>query len=100
MEQVVLNLLLNAKDAVRQEESPRIWLRAFTDKKAKMLIEVEDNGAGILKDNLERIFIPFFTTKSTGSGIGLSLVRQIMRLHSGKVAADSEPGRTIFRLWL
>ncbi len=100
MEQVILNLLLNAKDAVRMEESPRIWLRAFTDKKAKMLIEVEDNGSGILKDNLERIFIPFFTTKSTGSGIGLSLVRQIMRLHGGKIAADSEPGRTLFKLWL
>ncbi len=100
MEQVILNLLLNAKDAVRQEESKRIWLRAFTDKKAKMLIEVEDNGSGILKDNLEKIFIPFFTTKSTGSGIGLSLVRQIMRLHGGKIAADSEPGKTIFKLWL
>ncbi len=100
MEQVILNLVLNAKDAVRREESPRIWLRAFTEKQAKMLIEVEDNGGGILKDNLERIFIPFFTTKSTGSGIGLSLVRQIMRLHGGQVIADSEPGRTIFKMWL
>ena len=54
-------------------------------------IQVIDNGPGILKDVIDKIFVPFFTTKKEGSGIGLSLSRQIMRMHGGSLTAQSEP---------
>jgi signal transduction histidine kinase len=60
---------------------------------------VADNGSGIIKEALNRIFVPFFTTKKTGSGIGLSLSRQIMQMHNGSLSVESEPGvRTVFKL--
>lgn len=63
------------------------------------MIEVADNGPGILPEVRERIFVPFFTTKPTGSGIGLSLSRQIMRLHGGTLSVRSAPGaETVFAL--
>ena len=65
----------------------------------KVVVEVADNGPGIVEEALAKVFIPFFTTKPDGSGIGLSLCRQIMRLHRGSIAARSEPGvRTVFAL--
>ncbi|MHB8054698.1 MAG: ATP-binding protein [Candidatus Aminicenantales bacterium] len=60
-----------------------IRLRAFLNERGRILIQVRDNGPGIPPENLEKIFVPFFSTKATGSGIGLSLSRQIMRLHRG-----------------
>jgi signal transduction histidine kinase len=63
------------------------------------MIQVEDNGPGIPLEEQERIFIPFFTTKKQGSGIGLSLSRQIMRMHGGSITLTSQPGKgTIFTL--
>jgi two-component system nitrogen regulation sensor histidine kinase NtrY len=62
-------------------------------------IQVIDNGAGIIKEAMSRVFVPFFTTKKTGSGIGLSLSRQIMQMHNGSLSVESEPGvRTVFTL--
>jgi signal transduction histidine kinase len=97
--QVLTNLLLNAIDAISEQPSPKILVRSGFDNQNRLVIQVEDNGKGILKDIQDDIFIPFFTTKRTGSGIGLSLARQIMSLHGGSIQVESEPGiRTQFNL--
>jgi nitrogen fixation/metabolism regulation signal transduction histidine kinase len=88
MEQVLINLVLNAKDAVKEAENPSIELKAFTFND-KVNIEVIDNGCGIEKEHADNIFVPFFTTKKNGSGIGLSLSRQIMILHGGAINIKS-----------
>jgi nitrogen fixation/metabolism regulation signal transduction histidine kinase len=99
IEQVLINLLLNAIQAVEQQAEARIALRAFLDERGRVNVQVSDNGPGILPEVLEKIFIPFFTTKQGGSGIGLSLSRQIMRLHRGALSAHSTPGvETVFTL--
>lgn len=99
LEQVLINLLLNALQALEGRESPAIGLRAFLNDRGRILIQVSDNGPGIPSENIEKIFVPFYSTKSSGSGIGLSLSRQIMRLHRGSIHAVSEPGGpTVFTL--
>ena len=76
----------------------RVELTAYLSR-GKVVVEVFDNGPGIVEEALDQVFIPFFTTKQEGSGIGLSLCRQIMRLHSGSIAVRSEPEvRTVFAL--
>jgi len=90
MEQVLINLLLNAVYAVNGTETPRIALSAKLGREG-LVISVEDNGAGITEEALEKIFIPFFTTRKQGSGIGLSLSRQILRLHHATIHAQSKP---------
>jgi two-component system, NtrC family, nitrogen regulation sensor histidine kinase NtrY len=91
MEQVMINLLLNAIDAVSRSENPAITLSASLSPESKILISVEDNGVGIVEEAMEKIFIPFFTTKKQGSGIGLSLSRQVLHLHNATINAKSEP---------
>jgi len=92
IEQVLINLLLNAFDAVKEKEDPRIVLSALKNETTReYLIEVADNGAGIETELLDKIFIPFFSTKKTGSGVGLSLCRQIMLLHKGNIQVESRP---------
>lgn len=99
IEQVLINLLKNSIHGVENTETPRIVLKAFFNKRGRPTIQVIDNGVGILKDVLDKIFIPFFTTKQSGSGIGLALSRQILRLHGGTITAQSEPDvETIFTL--
>ena len=90
IEQVLINLIKNAIHALENREEPRIQLRAYFNKRGRVTIQVSDNGQGILPDVLDKIFIPFFTTKPKGSGIGLSLSKQIMRLHGGSITAHSE----------
>ena len=69
------------------------------DGRGNTIIQVTDNGPGILKEVQDRIFIPFFTTKQEGSGIGLSRSRQIMRLHKGSLSVQSQPDEeTLFTL--
>ena len=98
VEQVLINLLGNACEAAGGQAGARVELTASMDR-GRVLIEVADNGPGIVEEALDRIFIPFFTTRQEGSGIGLSLCRQIMRLHRGTISARSEPGvRTVFSL--
>jgi len=89
MEQTLINLILNAKDAVKETENSAIELKAFT-LHDKINIEVIDNGCGIEKEHAENIFVPFFTTKKTGSGIGLSLAKQIISLHKGNIQIHSQ----------
>ena len=99
IEQVLLNLLSNAIEAVQENQRPEIELRAEMNDRSVPVIRVGDNGRGIPEDVLPKIFIPFFTTRPAGSGIGLSLSRQIMRLHGGSIRVKSEPGvRTEFSL--
>lgn len=99
LSQVLINLLKNAMQALQGQENGRIHLRAQGGD--PVIIEVIDNGPGIPRDLWEDIFIPFFTTKSAGSGIGLSLSRQIARMHGGDLQITSEPYReTRFTLTL
>ncbi|HKJ45208.1 MAG TPA: HAMP domain-containing sensor histidine kinase [Balneolales bacterium] len=101
LEQVLINLLKNAMEAVRDVEKPEVTLKCWEDFYANLHISVTDNGAGINKDEMNKIFIPFYSTKKDGSGIGLSLSRQIMHLHGGSITAQSEPGKnTTFMLTL
>ncbi len=92
IEQVLINLLRNAVDAVAGRTERKISLTARIGEHGRILVEVSDNGTGISNDVQDRIFVPFFTTKPNGSGIGLSLSRQIMRLHRGTIFVTSEPG--------
>ena len=95
---MLINLLGNACEAAGGQAGARVELTASMDR-GRVVIEVADNGPGIVEEALDRIFIPFFTTRQEGSGIGLSLCRQIMRLHRGTISARSEPGvRTVFSL--
>lgn len=94
LEQALINLVLNAVDAVKDREGGRIELSSRLDEKGRVNIIVEDNGAGIDGDAIDKIFTPFFTTKKEGAGIGLSFTRQIMRLHKGKISVKSEPEKS------
>lgn len=99
IEQVLINLVVNAKEALKDRPDARIVLSGVLSGKQKPLIKVADNGTGIEDDVLENIFIPFFSTKKTGSGIGLSLCKQIMMLHRGNINVHSVPGEgTVFTL--
>jgi nitrogen fixation/metabolism regulation signal transduction histidine kinase len=94
IEQVVINLLKNAIQAFDETtEDRQIEMRAFLNEKSRPVIAIKDNGTGIDPEALEKIFIPFFTTKKTGSGIGLSLSRQIMRQHQGTLTVKSTVGK-------
>lgn len=92
IEQVLINLLNNAIDAVDHSSQPAIEMTALMGPNGNPQIQVKDNGRGIIEEAREKAFIPFFTTKKTGSGIGLSLSRQIMRLHNGSIRVESQSG--------
>ncbi len=99
IEQVLINLCKNSVEAVNGVSRPKIKLKAGTDGLGNPVIKVIDNGKGITEEVAEKIFIPFFTTKQQGSGIGLSLSRQIIRLHKGTVGVTSKPNeKTVFTL--
>jgi nitrogen fixation/metabolism regulation signal transduction histidine kinase len=99
IEQVLINLCKNSVEAVSGVSRPKIKLKAGTDGLGNPVVKVIDNGKGIAEDVAERIFIPFFTTKPEGSGIGLSLSRQIIRMHKGTIGVSSTPKeKTAFKL--
>lgn len=102
IEQVLINLLKNAQEAVENEEIPYIRLTThLSSNKRDFIISITDNGKGILPEVMERIFVPFFTTKTSGSGIGLSICKQIVTLHGGTITASSKPGdKTTFSVVL
>jgi signal transduction histidine kinase len=100
VEQVLLNLLDNAVAAVEQVADARIELNAHHDQQGNVIIRVADNGTGINAEAQTKIFIPFFTTRKHGTGIGLSLSREIMRLHGGSISVSSDPHiSTVFSLY-
>ena len=92
LEQVLINLVKNASEAVVTNGSGRINLQGSTDDKGNPIVRISDNGQGIDAAAQENIFIPFFTTKKDGSGIGLSFSKQVMRLHHGTIEVFSNPG--------
>lgn len=99
LEQVFINLLLNAIGAVKDKTDPEIKVSASVHANGRLSIAFYDNGYGITPDILDKIFMPFFTSRKDGSGIGLSLSRQIMHLHKGSISVQSVPGEgTVFKL--
>jgi two-component system nitrogen regulation sensor histidine kinase NtrY len=92
IEQVLINLLTNALEALHARPAPQLRLVGYEQAPHRVVLEVADNGVGIPATLLEDIYVPFFTTKPTGSGIGLSLSRQIMQLHQGSIQVQSEEG--------
>jgi two-component system, NtrC family, nitrogen regulation sensor histidine kinase NtrY len=90
MEQVLINLIKNAIEALGDQTHPKINLIATRNELENPQITITDNGHGIVREALEQIFVPFYTTKKRGNGIGLSLSRQIMQLHNGTLTVDSE----------
>ena len=92
LEQVLINLLVNAIEAVKEKSEPRIILSAYVANNKKTVVKVSDNGTGMTEEVLDKIFIPFFSTKKHGSGIGLSLCKQIMMLHKGTMQVQSTEG--------
>jgi two-component system nitrogen regulation sensor histidine kinase NtrY len=97
VEQVLINLVKNAGEAAAETIDAHIAISGKLEL-GRVIISVSDNGAGIHEDDLDQIFIPFFTTKREGSGIGLSLSRQIMTAHNGDIAVSSDSSGTSFRL--
>ena len=99
LEPVVMNLVRNALQATQNVEDPHIDLSGRLGRRGNIVIEVADNGPGIPDENLRKIFVPFFTTKEDGSGVGLALARQVMTAHGGFVrVAHNDGGGAIFTL--
>lgn len=88
---VLINIIKNAVESVESRLNPQITIKTF-ERDEQKVIEISDNGSGIEPEALEKIFIPFYTTKKTGSGIGLSLSRQIMQMHGGNLKVSSKVG--------
>jgi nitrogen fixation/metabolism regulation signal transduction histidine kinase len=99
IEQVMINLTQNAIHALEDCEEKLITLQAYINESGKIILKISDTGKGIEEEALDKIFIPFFTTKKKGSGIGLSLSKQIMRRHKGNIQVRSKQGEgTTFKL--
>lgn len=93
LEQVLINLVVNSIDAVKERSNARIVLTAEQTANKKVVLKVADNGSGMPEELLDKIFIPFFSTKKNGSGIGLSLCKQIILLHRGNIQVQSIEGQ-------
>lgn len=100
LSQVFINLLKNAMYAVDNVTNPQIHIRAEKTNDGRTKVVIQDNGVGIPAEVIDQIFIPFFSTKENGSGIGLSLSRQIIKNHGGIIEVTSEPGNTAFTMKL
>jgi two-component system, NtrC family, nitrogen regulation sensor histidine kinase NtrY len=99
IEQVLINILKNAKHAMEEKEFQELVV-TVTSRENETRVAISDNGKGIPSDVMDKIFIPFFTTRKEGSGIGLTLSRQIMHRHGGNVEVTSNPyGTTITLLF-
>ena len=96
LEPVLLNLLRNAWQATRDAQDPVVELRGRLNRRGNTVIEVDDNGHGVPADIATKIFVPFFTTREGGSGVGLALARQVMIAHGGfiRLGQKSGPGTT------
>jgi len=101
LDMVLINLIKNSLEACKGVKGAKVILRAYHTPQLRSVIEIEDNGMGIIPEALDKIFIPFYTTKPTGSGIGLSLSRQIIHMHGGTLTIESEVAKkTVSRITL
>ena len=105
LKQVFLNLIKNASQAIEVKGKIEVSTRWITEHKLKgqkaISVEIEDNGNGIARESLEKIFSPFYTTRKEGSGLGLFLAYQIIAKHGGAVLVESELGKgTVFKVYL
>ncbi len=101
IEQVMINLIKNAVEACEGMVQPKIEIEIRRSENDGHTIEVRDNGCGIVPSAIDEVFVPFYTTKPNGSGIGLSLCRQIISNHGGKISAESSSASgTIFKVVL
>ncbi len=98
LSQVLINLIKNSLEALKNNKNGEIVLKGEINKNHRAQISVIDNGPGIPEELQDKIFVPFFTTKELGSGIGLSLSRQIMQLHGGSITVKSNQSGTVFTL--
>jgi nitrogen fixation/metabolism regulation signal transduction histidine kinase len=99
-DQVLINLLRNAADAaMNYSAAPEVFVRARASRIGRVVIDIDDNGAGVPADQRNEVFLPFYTTKADGTGVGLSVVRQIMLAHGGSVSvSESAMGGARFTL--
>ena len=93
IEQVLINLIQNAMEAMQETSDPGLAINAWENESGQVQISVSDNGAGISNEMIEQIFLPFYSTKTNKSGIGLSLSQQIMMQHHGRLEVNSESGK-------
>lgn len=99
VEQALINIIKNATQSIDSQENAEILLQAEIGKDSRLIIQVQDNGPGIPDEVREKIFVPFYSTRNSGSGIGLSLCKQIMRMHNGTITVQSKPDvKTTFTL--
>ena len=98
LEPVLLNLLRNAWQATVNVDNPKIEMRARFNSRGNIVIDVSDNGPGVPDDLTRKIFVPFFTTKEQGSGVGLALARQVMTAHGGYIRLAQDGGGATFTL--
>jgi nitrogen fixation/metabolism regulation signal transduction histidine kinase len=99
LEPVLLNLLRNAWQATKDRDEPRIELRGRLNRRGNTVIEIEDNGHGVPEEIATKIFVPFFTTREGGSGVGLALARQVMIAHGGFIRLGNKSAAgTVFTL--
>ncbi len=99
LDQAMINLLRNAADAAATGAEPQVWLASSISERGRPVIEIADNGPGVADEIKNKIFLPFFTTKPDGSGIGLALARQVMLIHKGAITASTRAGGgALFRL--
>jgi signal transduction histidine kinase len=97
LEQVLINLIRNAVEALADTPNPRICLTASRNEQGQVMIHVSDNGPGIPAEHVDNIFVPFFTTKRSGTGVGLSICRQLVHANRGVISVRSILGEgTIF----
>jgi signal transduction histidine kinase len=93
LDQALLNLMRNSLEALRDRGGAgRIAVTAYRDVDSRVVIAVADDGPGVPQSLRQKVFVPFFTTKRQGSGVGLTLVRQIMALHGGVIGISETPG--------
>jgi two-component system sensor histidine kinase HydH len=98
LRQVFANVMKNALEATERQLGGHVGVR-LQSRGAAVVVEVADNGVGIQPEHREKIFLPFYTTKPTGTGLGMAIVKKIMDLHGGEIEIDSAPGRgTTIRL--
>jgi signal transduction histidine kinase len=93
LEQAIINLVRNSIDALKKGKDRLIRISISQPDKSEILMEISDNGSGISPEIQSQVFIPFFTTKQKGTGIGLSIVRKIIHMHGGTIQVDSREGR-------